>query len=102
MAKSGQFLAGVKRVIDWLLTRHDLETRRIASSILAGTSLSIALSATVTKIEHGLGRAWRGWRVIDVNANVAIYRDTTTPVPDTAKYLPLRASGPCNAVIEVW
>lgn len=93
-------LAQVKRVLDSFMGRHDNATRRLAASTLAGTTTAIALNTTAVNIEHGFGRPWRGWRVIDKDAAQDIYRGTTV---DDTKYITLRsATGAVNAVIEVW
>lgn len=93
VAKPGQFLAGVKRVIDWLLTRHDVETRRIASSTLAGTTAAIALGGTTVNVEHGHGRAWVGWRIVDRDAAAPIFRDAASTAASD-KHLSLKAGDP--------
>jgi len=75
-----------------LTTQPGLDTRLISN---------IAVSTTVVLVEHGLGRAFQGWRVVDINANVVVYHDSSSTA-DITKFLPLKASGNATIKLEVF
>jgi hypothetical protein len=59
----------------------------------------ITVQTTTTNIPHGLGRAYQGWVVIDVQGNARVWRDATAAV-DSTKFLPLVASS--SVTIKLW
>ena len=70
--------------------------------ILQGTNnAGIGLSATVTNVEHGLGRSYIGWLVVDSDANETIYRDSSSTL-SKAQFLPLLASGAVTVKLLVF
>jgi len=75
-----------------LTAQPGLDTRLIAN---------IAVSTTVVLVEHGLGRAFQGWRVVDINANVVVYRDSSSTA-DLTKFLPIKASDNATIKLEVF
>lgn len=59
------------------------------------------LSASTVLVPHGLGRAVRSWKVVDLSADARVWRDATSTAPaDT--FLPLKCSANCTVRLEVW
>ncbi len=61
----------------------------------------VALSGTTTNIEHKLGRAFRGWFIVDANANTNVWRDAASTA-DATKFLPLVAGAAVTVDIYVF
>lgn len=51
--------------------------------------------------EHGLGRAYRGWRIVDTDNSAIVYRDTSA-TDDVTKFLVLGCTANCTVSIEVF
>lgn len=65
-----QFQENVDRVLQPLLANVLADGRLV-------TGISI-VSGTPARVEHKLGRAIRGWLVVDKNANADVWRSTST------------------------
>jgi hypothetical protein len=62
----------------------------------------LSLSTATTNVSHGLGRAWIGWMVTDIDDGVVVYRDAASTA-DAKFYLPLKTSAGTPTVnILVW
>lgn len=61
----------------------------------------VALTTSVTNIEHKLGRAFRGWIITDNTAAATIRRDTSSTA-DATKFLPLIASASTTVDVYVF
>lgn len=59
----------------------------------------IAIDTVSTNVPHGLGRAYRGWILIDKTGSANVWRDATSTA-DSAKFLPLIASS--AVTIKLW
>lgn len=59
------------------------------------------LSASTVLVPHGLGRAVRSWKVVDVTGDTRIWRDATSTAPADA-FLALKCSSNCTVKLEVW
>lgn len=60
----------------------------------------VAITSGTTKlVDHGLGRAWRGWYVVDRNANANVYRDTASRA-EASRQLALLASA--TVTVTLW
>ena len=87
------------------LNELQLRLRRVLAPVTGATVLdgvlieSVALSATVNNVAHGLGRAYRGWIVTDRDANQTVYRDGTSTA-DPVLFLPLLAGG--AVTVDLW
>jgi len=74
----------------------------VAIPWLAGNLLTgVPLSGTTSNVSHGLGRAYVGWWLIDLQASAIVYRDTTSTA-DVTLYLPLKASASCTCALWVY
>lgn len=51
----------------------------------------VALGTTTVLVPHTLNRKYRGWYLVDLDANAVVYRDSTSTA-DTSKWLALKAS----------
>ena len=56
-------------------------------------------AATTNEIAHGLGRAYRGWFVVDIDAASTVHRDTSS-TSSTTEFLPLQASA--TSTMTIW
>lgn len=69
-------------------------TSRADAKVIEGVAL---VEATDNDIAHGLGRAWKGWRIVDLTGCTTTgrieRRAATTIEIDTSKVLRLRATG---------
>lgn len=59
------------------------------------------LSASTVLVPHGLGRPVRSWKVVDLNADARVWRDTASAAPNTS-FLALKCSANCTVRLEVW
>jgi hypothetical protein len=57
----------------------------------------VALTTSETLIEHKLGRAIRGWIIVDKNASQDVYR-SSEDLPE--RFLPLTAAG--TVTVDLW
>lgn len=72
----------------------------IAKAPLAGgNEVSFDLASGDNKIPHKLGRKWRRWVVVDIDAAVSIYAPTAQDLP--AKFLTLNSSGTAKVKVVV-
>jgi hypothetical protein len=62
---------------------------------------NVTIGTAATRVEHRLGKAYRGWRVIDKQADARVWRDTTA-TEDTSRYLVLLASASVVISLEVF
>lgn len=60
---------------------------------------NVSLSSGTNFVPHTLGRVYTGWKIIDINANVSIWRSS---IQNNDKFLTLDASGACTVSIEVF
>lgn len=69
-----------------------------SSEIVNGRLIEdINITTAGTTVNHGLGRIWSGWFVVDNTADVRVW---SVPSADEKKYLMLDASG--TATIAIW
>lgn len=62
----------------------------------------VALTSGTTKlVQHKLGRAVRGFKVVDINAAAHVFRDSSSTA-DLTKYLPVQANANCTVTLEVF
>jgi hypothetical protein len=62
----------------------------------------VSLTAGVQNVlEHGLGRDWRGWRIVDDDVGAAVFTDATA-TQDPKYFLVLGCDINCNVEIEVF
>ena len=57
----------------------------------------VELDSTAVLVPHKLNRAYRGWIITDIDADVNVYNADT---PLFESYIALVASGPC--VVSLW
>jgi len=57
----------------------------------------VALTTSETKVEHKLGRAYRGWIIVDKNAAQDVYVSSETL---TQRFLSLTAAG--TVTVSLW
>ncbi len=62
------------------------------------TDVAVATGSTVL-VEHKLGRAYRGWVLVDNDTACTIHRDDTSTA-DTTLYLPLVSSA--TTTVDLW
>ena len=67
-----------------------------SARLIAGVVLT---AATAKDVPHLVGRALKGWRVVDIDANTTVKR---SPSADDAKWLRLTAAANATVSIEVW
>lgn len=60
---------------------------------------NVVINATTTDIQHGLGRAYQGWHLLDIQGDARVWRDPAS-VSDSSKFLPLRASA--TVTVSLW
>lgn len=74
----------------------------LSSPIASGRLVEgVELSATTTRVPHGLGREWRGFQVTRIDAAATVYEDVSqndTP----GRTLPLKASVACTVSLYVF
>lgn len=58
----------------------------------------IELDTTGISIEHGLGRAWRGWCLVDIDTSATVYRASSE---DETVLIKLRASSG-TPTVSIW
>ena len=90
--------------IDSLQNRLEIFTDRLVDQPGLDTALiedQALLAASTVLVEHTLGRAYRGWRVVDKNANATVWRDTTSTA-DATLFLPLACSANVTVDLEVF
>ena len=83
----------VKRVIDAILDKPELD-----SVLIEDVELT---AATTVLVEHRLDRAFRGWRIVDIDAAATVHRDATSTA-NASTYLPLQASANCTVALLVF
>jgi hypothetical protein len=66
--------------------------------ILDGQAVTVTLSGTETKVEHGLGRLPCGWVVQDKTANQNVWRSGEM----TARHIPLTASAAVTVTLWIF
>ncbi len=83
-----------------LLDGRPVETETNA----AKHELVIVLGTTPKNIAHKLGRAYRGWFIVDKNANADVWVDPAVagvdPNPDVTKFVRLDASA--TVTVKLW
>ena len=90
---SEQIQDNVAEAVEQLLERPSL-----AINLLEGLTLT---SGSENLIEHGLDRAVRGWRIVDVNLATDIFRNTATTA-DPTRFLSLTTTLTASVSIEVF
>lgn len=61
--------------------------------------IDITIGTSTTLVSHGLGRAYQGWHLADLQGDARVWRDTTSTADETI-YLPLRAS--TSVTVKLW
>lgn len=90
----------VREIAQRLYTLAKTVDSLVALPLLGGRLItSVDLSAVTVSIEHGLGRRFTGWLVVDSTANAVVYRDTAS-VADSRTFLPLKASA--ATTVSLW
>lgn len=77
---------------------------QLSSEILEGTVADGGIALTTGSenlVQHKLGRAVRGWKLIDIQGNATVWRDTAT-TSDPEKFLSLQCSGNVTVKLEVF
>lgn len=59
----------------------------------------ITVNTTQTLVSHGLGRAFQGWHIVDIEGDARVWRDTSYTL-NKDKYLPLKASA--SVRVKIW
>lgn len=73
-------------------------TPLISNEMLDGRLIEdVALSTSETLVEHKLGRAYKGWIIVNKNAAQDVYVSSTTL---TKRYLALTAGG--TVTVSLW
>ena len=96
----------VAKAIDPVLSVALLDGRLVEDDVVAGALVPITLSTTPKDVAHGLGREYRGWIVVDKNANADVWVDPPTgtplvdPNPDRALFIRLDASA--AVTVKLW
>jgi hypothetical protein len=95
IATTGEPRAVLERLVDALVTTFT----SLKSAVTNEKTGTVALSATDTRVYHGLGEIPTAWEVIGLDSGEVVYESTT---PNNAKqqYLILKATGPCVAKIR--
>lgn len=70
-------------------------------ALLDGKLLTVDLDTATTNVEHGLGRAFRGWFPVDNTSFAVITRDDTSSA-DQSLFLPLVSTVALTAKIWVF
>lgn len=71
-----------------------------AVPILQANTVAVDFNASTTQnVEHGLGRPWVGWVVVDKDQPAIIYRSS---VANRERFLTLTADQSLSAVVLVW
>ena len=94
----------VKLVLDEISNTRRLQ---LSSEVIraSGADVAIALTTAVENlVEHGLGRAVAGWRLIDLQGPAIVWRVTSpaTTGYDSTKHLALACSANVTIKLEVW
>lgn len=81
---------------------QDLLLRRVnpalAAVILDGNLVEdVAIGVTATNVNHGLSRAYRGWVIVDNNADCRVWSPSTG---DTSKVIVLQSSA--ATTLSLW
>jgi hypothetical protein len=59
----------------------------------------IVIGTSTTLVSHGLGRAFRGFVITDLQGDARVWRDTTV-TQNLDKFIPLRASS--TVTVKLW
>ena len=89
------------RVLDEITRRPQLATELIEKAPGSATTGITLIAGQENRIQHGLNRAFRGWRLTDVQADTRIWRDTATK-EDPKLYLVLRTFATVTITVEVF
>lgn len=97
----GEFQDNVDRSLSPLVADPSSD-RRLLEDMGDGRKQGIPLlSASTVLVPHGLGRAVRSWRVMDVTVDTRVWRDASSTSP-AATFLALKCSTNCTVRLEVW
>jgi hypothetical protein len=86
--------------------RVDEFARQLDVKVAPGAAARLFAGKTLTAgvenlLEHGLGKAVSGWRIVDINVPAFVWRVTTSTAP-AARYLSLGVSATAVVSIEVF
>ena len=98
-----QHQQAVGRVLDEVSRREQLSGEVLKDS--NGAYVEVALTTGVENlVEHTLGKAVRGWRLVDVQGSATVWRvaSPTTTGYDAARHLVLSCSANVTVKLEVW
>jgi hypothetical protein len=75
-----------------------------ASPFWDGALVTATLSSTPTQVNHTLGRAYRGWLVVRLQATSAqgVFEPPGATQVSSQTSIPLQASGPCTVTLWVY
>lgn len=102
-----KFQTAVAFAVDPLLKNPLLAGRLLETETDAnGHEIEIVLTTTARNIAHKLGRKYRGWFIIDRNADARVWVDPPVgvplvdPNPDRERFLRLDASA--TVTVKIW
>lgn len=96
----------ISKALDPVLAVVLLDGRLVEDEVVSGQLVEIVLTTTPKNVAHGLGRKYRGWFIVDKNANADVWVDPPTgvplvdPNPDRALFVRLDASA--TVTVKLW